>query len=334
MTHPCSMCSRDFETKRGCSIHESTGHSKRYQDSDWLTKKYEKEGLSGYEISDLCDVEENVIYNYLNQFDIETRGKEEAAKNWWGKADEELKEEYSERMMKIGSSHSITYWDTYSDEGKLKVIDKIRQTKIGDDNPKWVNRTTSECSVCSSEIVHRETIDRNLCGNDKCKSTFMENENPMNNPEYRRKVGDAHRGTPKPKLSEIRKGMKPTYPEPFTVEETGHRVRSGWEEDVDIYLHRSDVEYKYEPRGFEYGNGRRYYPDFIVEDKLVIEVKGWPDDKSIQKAKEFTTAYPEYTYIVIGSKSCQSEMSYDKFIEYESFKHRLNKHLSNAPTEP
>lgn len=103
------------------------------------------------------------------------------------------------------------------------------------------------------------------------------------------------------KISESKKGIatKPAWKE---VEKTGHKVRSNWEKEIDILLYESGVEYEYEPTGFLYSNGRKYYPDFIVNSDCVIEVKGWAGEKDILKAEEFMERNPEYRYIVVGAE--------------------------------
>jgi len=91
------------------------------------------------------------------------------------------------------------------------------------------------------------------------------------------------------------------YPEPYEISETGHIVRSSWEEEIDLFLYRSGIEYTYEEERFEYGNGRYYYPDFIVEDRLVIEIKGWAGWKDKRKAEAFMENYgDDYIYMVVG----------------------------------
>lgn len=84
------------------------------------------------------------------------------------------------------------------------------------------------------------------------------------------------------------------------VEETNHKVRSRWERDLDIILHESELEYEYEPETFELGD-TTYTPDFTVGD-TVIEVKGYANERSLDKAERFMNQYPEYQYVVLGDK--------------------------------
>lgn len=77
-------------------------------------------------------------------------------------------------------------------------------------------------------------------------------------------------------------------------------------------LHKADMDYEYEPKTFELPNGDTYTPDFIIRDEIVIEVKGWPDQKSKKRAKQFMQEYQKYQYIVVGNR-----IPCDKFIEWK-----------------
>lgn len=92
-----------------------------------------------------------------------------------------------------------------------------------------------------------------------------------------------------------------SYVEPYVVPETGHEVRSTWEEVIDKMLHDSPYDYEYEPRRFDLGN-RTYLPDFIVEDQVVLEVKGVPDRRAWRKASSFMHRFREFDYVVVGRK--------------------------------
>lgn len=100
-------------------------------------------------------------------------------------------------------------------------------------------------------------------------------------------------------LSESLKGREPTYPSPYTVDSLSHPVRSSWEEKIAKLLVANDITYTYEDE-FPLVEGS-YYPDFIT-DGCVIEVKGWSNERSIEKATQFMSEYPEYDYIVVGAE--------------------------------
>lgn len=94
------------------------------------------------------------------------------------------------------------------------------------------------------------------------------------------------------------------HPSPnfMEVEETGHTVRSSWEAEVDKMLYHAQVDYEYEPKVYDLSIGITYRPDFVVGDDTVIEVKGFVTDRSLKQANAFGSDYPEYRYIVVGSK--------------------------------
>lgn len=101
--------------------------------------------------------------------------------------------------------------------------------------------------------------------------------------------------------SEQRKGHEPYGGiECIKVEETGHKVRSSWEKEIDLLLHHSGFEYEYEPHQLSLSDGRGYLPDFVVHNRVIIEVKGWADEISKEKAKMVDNGFPEYELIVVG----------------------------------
>lgn len=100
-------------------------------------------------------------------------------------------------------------------------------------------------------------------------------------------------------LSESLKGREPTYPEPYEVSSLSHQVRSSWEEKIAKLLQQNGIEYDYEPE-FQLSNGS-YYPDFVL-GAYVVEVKGFSNERSINKATTFMNEFPSYTYVVVGDR--------------------------------
>lgn len=113
------------------------------------------------------------------------------------------------------------------------------------------------------------------------------------------------------KVSESLKGnhnwrRKQTY-----IEELGYSVDSTWELHTAFYLEAIDIDYIREP-AFELSSGRTYYPDF-QSGSVVIEVKGYADEYSIEKAESFLAEYPEYEYVVVGAEMpCDEHISWDE----------------------
>jgi hypothetical protein len=91
-------------------------------------------------------------------------------------------------------------------------------------------------------------------------------------------------------LSESLKGREPTYPTPYEVSELSHSVRSSWEEEIGTLLVENAVDYEYE-KEFELSVGS-YYADFVA-GTVVIEVKGFANERSVSKATAFIEEYPD-----------------------------------------
>lgn len=71
----------------------------------------------------------------------------------------------------------------------------------------------------------------------------------------------------------------------------GYTMYSSWEVAVASEFDRQDIDYEYEPEGFEI-NGVKYWPDFYLPDyDKYIEVKGFEREVSMEKASEFSKTY-------------------------------------------
>lgn len=111
-------------------------------------------------------------------------------------------------------------------------------------------------------------------------------------------------------LSEALTGREPTYPTPYDVDGLSHSVRSSWEEEIAILLSENSIEYVYEEE-FELSVGS-YYADFVVDDQ-VIEVKGFADERSVEKATAFIDEFQDYTYVVVGDRiPCDVHISWEE----------------------
>lgn len=77
----------------------------------------------------------------------------------------------------------------------------------------------------------------------------------------------------------------------------GYRFRSRLEARWAVFFDTFGAKYRYEDQGYQLPDGTRYLPDFIVEGRLVVEVKGvdrqllvWPQGAvwpEIEKARAF-----------------------------------------------
>jgi len=73
----------------------------KYQDEDWLRKKYHEEGNSTSEIADLTEVTRSTILRWMDKFDIERRGHGTPQKEGRYKIEAWLREQYIERRRSI-----------------------------------------------------------------------------------------------------------------------------------------------------------------------------------------------------------------------------------------
>lgn len=139
---------------------------------------------------------------------------------------------------------------------------------------------TLECDICGKKFKRKPADVRkhNLCSN-RCQRIWRLN--------WRKENG-------------------PTWPEPYYCEKLGHNVRSSWEEEIGLLLKENGIDYLgYEVKTFEFG-GRSYTPDYIIDDKRVLEVKGYLTNKDFKRYQKFTEAYPELTFIIVGGpKRCE-----------------------------
>ena len=191
--------------------------------------------------------------------------------------DEETVKEAKEHLSELRSGTPWEEWVVQADAEEVKK-------RIGKAASKWWDSLEKEEK---QDLVERQqkSIDYPVCD-------ISGDANPMRDPEVAAKV------------SEALKGHEPTGGYPHNVrydEDLGHVVRSDWEHDVATALQEAGVGYEYEPE-FELSDSS-YYPDFLVDDK-VIEVKGnvemWG---RAEKVKEFLEIYgDDYNLVVVGDE--------------------------------
>lgn len=75
--------------------------------------------------------------------------------------------------------------------------------------------------------------------------------------------------------------------------------RSSWEANYARILNHLGQKWKYEPRSFDLADGFTYTPDFQLEDKSYIEIKGWLTQKGKEKLEKFKTKYPNVKLEII-----------------------------------
>lgn len=72
----------------------------------------------------------------------------------------------------------------------------------------------------------------------------------------------------------------------------GYRFRSRLEARWAVYLDNMNIKWEYEPEGFEFKNGERYLPDFLIFNHLGapvqwLEIKGIPTDLKYESKLQY-----------------------------------------------
>lgn len=88
---------------------------------------------------------------------------------------------------------------------------------------------------------------------------------------------------------------------------------SSWELAWVIYNLDHGIKFERNHQGFEYefkGKKHKYYPDFILEDRTYVEIKGWMTEQNKMKISSFKDRL-----LILGKKEIQP------FIKYAMEKH-------------
>ena len=261
--------------------------------------------------------------------------------------DDFTNENYMKRHHKLIHDKSLVEKRECSLDG---CTNETRNSKFCSDTCMGKSRREYEYHECKRDGCDNQAYKFDYCSSDCAnKESWKKRDNAAKRPEVRKKIAEKQMGDKnnmrkkgghdeeaKKKISEAMTGEKhplhgvtgkdhPSYGVASglklqTVEKTGHTVRSNWEKEIDLMLHEAGIDYKYEPKTFELPNGDTYTPDFIIRGEIVIEVKGWPDDKSKKRAELFMQEYSEYRYIVVGN-----EIPCDELIAWENRNNLLSK---------
>jgi hypothetical protein len=146
-----------------------------------------------------------------------------------------------------------------------------------------------------------------------------------NNNDIRRRMltRDASASSAKGKLTRVRNLLsgKTTYPITH-----GKRVlvgstwmRSTYEARFAMFLISNAIEWTYEPKWFDVGEGKTYLPDFYVPNlDVYVEVKGWWRDDARQKFDAFVRLYPDIRYALVTKIELEAlekrEMTLENYI--------------------
>jgi len=273
----CEICG-DWSTGRFCSVAcKNEGHS--------LDMRGESNPMYGTEWSD--ERREKIVEKlsdgrFVGENNPNYGGGFHGVPVW--EMDEQAVERFRETLSEIRSGTPWEEWVVEADPEAVKedigrACAEWWEGLDDDERTRLIEKSTENCDYPVCDITG--------------------DNNPMRDPEVRRKV------------SEALKGQEPTGGNVRHSDELGHLVRSDWEYEVAKGLQDAGVEYEYEP-AFELSDSV-YHPDFLIND-VVVEVKGvaelWGQT---EKVEEFLETYGEdYRFVVVGDSELPHHEHYDR----------------------
>lgn len=100
------------------------------------------------------------------------------------------------------------------------------------------------------------------------------------------------------------------------------QLKSGLEIRINKELKKAKVKFKYEDVALDYTLTKKYWPDFIVNDSLYLEVKGYFDGQSRTKMRAVKLANPELDIRMVFDKDNKisgSKMRYSDWCKRYGF---------------
>lgn len=145
----------------------------------------------------------------------------------------------------------------------------------GINNPAFIDGKTLKKHYCIDCKVNKISYNNFYYGNQRCRSCSK-----------------------KGKLS-ARFGRLPTHGKHIKYKRI--LFRSSYEVKYAKYLDKNNIKWEYEPTTFRLSN-TTYTPDFKINNKKYIEIKGWFSPKSYLKIKEFISVNPEIDFTILLEK--------------------------------
>lgn len=104
---------------------------------------------------------------------------------------------------------------------------------------------------------------------------------------------------------------------PIQTRYKGYFFRSRLEARWAVFFDHLNVEWEYEPEGFEFPDGSRYLPDFFIPGNShygpYVEIKGEPPtDEEIVKMSDLCEAKNAYGFILWGTPGKQGVIHFHK----------------------
>lgn len=183
-----------------------------------------------------------------------------------------------------------------------KFVESGKETRYEKNDSRLTGKNNPNAGGISEE--HRHNVIKAL-SRPEVKRTLSKqklgDKNPAKDPEVRKKISESLKGrftgSDHPNY-----GATPTNPKSVYIPELGHGVRSSWEREICSMLKDSKIDYSYEPKRFNLGEGN-FWPDIeITPNKLYVEVRGFNSSEDVEKLLKFQEKYPNITLIgILGS---------------------------------
>jgi replication factor C small subunit len=271
MSYKCTICGEPFKKERFMKSHRTLKHS-----DDESPSVNDKEYRECSECGHYFEAGRGFFVHVSNEHP-DTSLYEEICEWMSGENNPMYGEEFSEEHIQKILNNRTHFWNKEGNEGRKEELKKEFSDRV---KQQYNN---------GDHITQRED--------------FTEKVIEPRGEEWRKKISETMKNKPDEeypfKNPEIRKKAFKNLPKRQFVEETGHKVASSWEKEIDIRLDSLDIDYNYEPE-FELKDSV-YHPDFQI-DEYIVEVKGWDTEHSHKRAEKFLKNYSNYTYIVVGTK--------------------------------
>lgn len=300
--HECSKCDRKFKNKRDLKFHKTSVHKNKsannkymedreYQDSDWLQGKLEQ-GYTVQEIADECGVTYDAIRRYIREDNLGIHCCEVESCEERYPTKEGLMQHQSRDHPEI-EENSYGLKTEKVESSKMDSLKERIENEEGLFNPEERDKNLKKAREKWDAEEHSKRIQK-----------VWEERDPED--YHQRRDGWWE------KYAESRDNWGPNW---RTVDKTGHKVASGWEEEVDLMLHESDMEYEYEGETFSIEDTWNT-PDFVSDD-WILEVKspaGYRDKERLDMVGEYLRDEVDREYIILGK---DVDMPCNKFVEWE-----------------
>lgn len=188
---------------------------------------------------------------------------------------------------------------------KIASTMKLKKINVGKDNPMygtdgfWKGKTRPELSGVNHPFFNKKgpRFGKGLgrakyyckdCGKEVSRNSAKYGLGRCNSCASSIRVKQSYKNGKKPNFN----GKRYKY--------NGICMRSLWEVAYAKYLDNSKIEWKYEYKKFDLGNGLTYRPDFyLVKSEGYVEIKGYWRAEAREKVRLFKKQYSNISFIIL-----------------------------------